>query len=1057
MPYAVLLIAALLTIPAFAQQMGPPRVVTENLKLDKDAVLDTPLVIRADGVTIDGNGATLRGPGKAGNLKSFVGVGILAEGRSRVTIRNIKIRGFNSALEARDGAEWTIEGCDFSDNYHDPDYGWGDGDRNGGIILTRMQKCVIRNNKANHVWNGLDLWESSHNLIEKNDFSHCSNVCLKMWLACRNVVRDNNLSWGLRMKPGEVHARDSTSVLMETGSNDNLYERNDITHGGDGVFLRPLNGWVQTGNVFIENDCSYANNNGFESWSPGNTFIRNKANHCSYGFWLGGSDHTVLIGNEAAFNGLPDGKHNAPEADFNHGGIVIVGGSGSHTVIDGNYCHDNNGAGIVFRGDAGSRGVKWKMYHLIVQNNRLENNRWGLFARFTDSLYLANNTFRGNREQDEFMEEVTNLVRGQADPEGKNAPKAVLDGPSRARVGERVAFDASGSKDEAGRALIFRWDVAGKEYTTAKVEHAFDKPGFYRVSLTVSNGFLAGLAFRDFYVIEELPESATEGQATQWGWGMGNDPDKKGKVRFTDDANAIVGKTSLRVRPDPYQGADVTLTFPKDRNAGWDLTGKKALTLWIRFENPNNGGFQGPNPIIRLHSGKAAYSYLPAYHKNPRNLLGDLPYPEARYGWLRVAVPLAGSDEWIRSESLDGAVPPHIDNAMCFETVDTPMESQSDTSLVSTGQYLFCAMTDGDQLWRSESGKDWTGRKSPSADLKSDAGGWQNQMLAYGEGADGKGSLIVRHTDPRRDQHGQNPGRYVVYDIEKDTWRWTATWCSPSHGTAVVGHYLYGISHAVGGNYGGPISRFDLSKPTATDERTVLEGLKGDRGAAWWFSRAAKLVAVAGRVYGMKNDWTTPQPGEADKSGDRLFVFDPEDYRPSSFGGGFHWDEKQWKEARTPVTDLGSLPFEVGHGSALVALPPHWSTAVGGKGGLFIVAASSPSNNEGYGQPSDSYAIYDIATARYTVLGHLPGPTGSGTSAAFHQGKVFIKRGGMNYAPTNDDLWVVKPLSPEEAQTAKKQVQAETMSLRKVDCITLQFDSMGNDPFDLWVDGLNWE
>jgi parallel beta-helix repeat protein len=198
-----------------------------------------------------------------------------------------------------------------------------------------MSGCTIRQNKANRVWNALDLWDSNDNVIENNDFSHCSNVCLKLWRACGNKVLDNNLSYGLRISPGEVHARDSTSVLMETGSDHNRFERNDITHGGDGVFIRVLNGWCSRWNTFIENDCSYANNNGFEAWSPDNTYIRNKSNYCSYGFWLGGSDHTVLIGNEAAYNGQPDGFHNAPEPEFNHGGIVIVSGSGSHTVIEG--------------------------------------------------------------------------------------------------------------------------------------------------------------------------------------------------------------------------------------------------------------------------------------------------------------------------------------------------------------------------------------------------------------------------------------------------------------------------------------------------------------------------------------------------------------------------------------------------------------------------------------------------------------------------------------------------------------------------------------------------
>jgi hypothetical protein len=56
---------------------------------------------------------------------------------------------------------------------------------------------------------------------------------------------------------------------------------------------------------------------------PGSTWLRNKANHGSYGFWLGGADRNVLISSEASFNGLPDGHHNSPHLPGNgHAGIV---------------------------------------------------------------------------------------------------------------------------------------------------------------------------------------------------------------------------------------------------------------------------------------------------------------------------------------------------------------------------------------------------------------------------------------------------------------------------------------------------------------------------------------------------------------------------------------------------------------------------------------------------------------------------------------------------------------------------------------------------------------
>ncbi len=83
----------------------------------------------------------------------------------------------------------------------------------------------------------------------------------------------------------------------------------------------------------------YAHNNCFEAWCPRNRYIGNKANHGSYGFWLGASDETVLIGNEASYNGLPSGHHNSPHLpDATHSGIVFMFGPSSHTIVRGNTC-----------------------------------------------------------------------------------------------------------------------------------------------------------------------------------------------------------------------------------------------------------------------------------------------------------------------------------------------------------------------------------------------------------------------------------------------------------------------------------------------------------------------------------------------------------------------------------------------------------------------------------------------------------------------------------------------------------------------------------------------
>jgi len=652
----LILLAVLATLPLTVSGVEVQTiVVTNDLVLEKVVVLNARLIVRASHVTIEGNGATLQGPGVVDDLKSLeqAGVGILIEGCVNVTIRNLKARGFATGLVARDGRALLVEGCDFSDNYHNPKHGWGELPPRGGIFLERTRQSVLRSNKANRVWDGLHLVESDENLIADNDFSRCSNTCAKLWRASHNRFLKNNLSYGIRIDraAGEVHARDSTSVLIESGSDDNYWFRNDITQGGDGIFIRVLNGWVSRGNVFEENDTSYANNNCIESWSPGNTYIRNKANHGSYGFWLGGSDQTVLIGNEAAFNGQTNGNHNAPEAGFRHGGIVIVGGPSSHTIISGNWCHHNNGGGVVFRGDVGSKGARWRTAHWIVQQNRLEENRWGIWGRCGDDIWLANNTFRNNTEGN-FLADINNLHEATNNLAVMRAPHAKLLGSDRAVVGTPVAFDSSASRDFQGRALRFRWSAGESTSEQPVFDHTFTKPGFYRLGLTVDNGVLADLAWRDLIVSELVKEEiGTESQASQWGFDLEGNGDGRGRMSFVEDADAVVGKTSLRFTPDPYPGQYATAIFPRNRNADWDFSGKTKIRFWIKATNPNLPGFQNPGPVLWLYGKDGSVKIEPS---KGRNLFGDLPFSEARWTWMPVEIPLAGGADWTRKD--DGKI-----------------------------------------------------------------------------------------------------------------------------------------------------------------------------------------------------------------------------------------------------------------------------------------------------------------------------------------------------------------------------------------------------------------
>ncbi|HEY2910904.1 MAG TPA: right-handed parallel beta-helix repeat-containing protein, partial [Gemmataceae bacterium] len=214
-------IAAMLMLAARAAAAEPVLEIAKDTALEPKKTYGK-LVVTASNVTIDGRGAWIVGA-KDGNPKTFKGIGIEAKGVSSVTLKNVNVRGFETGLRIQDAKHWTIENCTFSDNFHDPEFGWGENGRRGGILLVNVRLSEIKNCYANRVWDGCTLVNCDGNSLFNNDFSRCSNTCLKLWHSSRNAVMENKLDYGLRIKPGEVHARDSTSVLIETGSNDNTF------------------------------------------------------------------------------------------------------------------------------------------------------------------------------------------------------------------------------------------------------------------------------------------------------------------------------------------------------------------------------------------------------------------------------------------------------------------------------------------------------------------------------------------------------------------------------------------------------------------------------------------------------------------------------------------------------------------------------------------------------------------------------------------------------------------------------------------------------------------
>ena len=606
--------------------------------------------------------------------KAFGGTGLYSKGYDNVTVRNLTLTNFNTGIYIDGGDNWLIEYCDLSDNYNDPSYGWGDGYPYGATRLVNLTNSVIRYNNGNNVWNGIYLHYGEKNKIYNNDFGICGNVCLKLWGSSYNEIYDNIFNWGLRMDPGETHARDSTSSLFEYNSHFNYIARNDFTHGGDGIFIRPLYGAPPMGNYFEENDTSWANNNAVESWAPGNVYVGNKANYSSYGFWLGGSDFTYLIDNEVYYNGgYASGARNAPEP-FGNAGVSVVNGASSHFLMMGNDVQYNNGPALAIKYNNSLNPA----YHWLVQNNILSNNAndprgyrsYGVYTQHAHWVDIISNKIVSNGDV-QLKEDgntrnisligpnteiisigrpVANLAVSPAimsqfaDSHMDKIPQQIKDAEFgivrivyvSVKAGEEITFDASGSEDPQDLPLTYRWELGdGTVEVGPVVKHTYNTPGVYRAGLTVKNGELGDIFGFIVTVVPDGEELDGDAGASVWAL-TANDA-----VLETYTTHRVAGDKAVKVIAN--SGQDYKLTYPATKDLSVDFAEYANLSMFVEVNIERGLDENYKRPIIRLcKDGQNYFEYLPKkVFMDPINL----PVSEPRYSYQNLILSLAGEND----------------------------------------------------------------------------------------------------------------------------------------------------------------------------------------------------------------------------------------------------------------------------------------------------------------------------------------------------------------------------------------------------------------------------
>lgn len=292
-----------------------------RLKPTNDSIAQ--VIIEGNGITIDFSKATLQGSPDVSNPDKFKGIGVEIRNSRNVTIRNLKIKGYKIALIARNVEGLIIENSDFSYNYRPRlqssqqkedvadwlSYHKNDQDEwkryGAGIYLVNCDDAKISGCHITGNQNALLMRECKNAEIVNNDFSFNSGLGIGLYRCSGNKIGYNRLVFNIRGYSHGIYQRgqDSAGILVYEQSNNNLFYKNNVTHGGDGFFLWAGQHTMDTGeggcndNFLIGNDFSYAATNGVEMTFSRNTVYQNRIFECENGIWGGYSFSSRIYNN----------------------------------------------------------------------------------------------------------------------------------------------------------------------------------------------------------------------------------------------------------------------------------------------------------------------------------------------------------------------------------------------------------------------------------------------------------------------------------------------------------------------------------------------------------------------------------------------------------------------------------------------------------------------------------------------------------------------------------------------------------------------------------------
>ncbi len=380
----------------------------DGMILTEDTTFAPGVYTLPNGIAIGADNITIQGTDTLIVSSKQAGVGIRAEGRSGITIRDLRLSGYYHGIRCDDCRGVTIERVKIRDTMEIEGidtflYLWLPIEQaySGAIVLHGVRGGAVRGCDLQHQMNGLLLYDCAELTVEQNNASFNSGWGVYLSRTSDSLIQSNQLDFCNRLyrrpEDGSIRVEaDAAGIVLVKASSRNRFLRNSCLCGGDGIFIA---GYEHPGkkdpcndNLFEENDCRLSPNNAIEStFSRGNIFRRNDCSRSNYGFWMGFSWENVLEDNIVEFN--------------RWAGIAVEHGF-DFTLRHNRIRLNGDGVRLWTRG-----GVKsfWPghevTYNFTLEDNLFESNTIGFNAYTGDDspdldchgFHLRRNTFRDNR------------------------------------------------------------------------------------------------------------------------------------------------------------------------------------------------------------------------------------------------------------------------------------------------------------------------------------------------------------------------------------------------------------------------------------------------------------------------------------------------------------------------------------------------------------------------------------------------------------------------------------------------------------------------------------